>query len=66
MGQDILEDGTVVEGIVGATTNPNENIRKYAIRILGNLVASKDEAMGFINKYPLLDCLHANLSCSNG
>lgn len=66
MGQDILEEETVLEGIVGATTHPNENIRKYAIRILGNLVASKDEAMGVISKYPLLDCLHANLSCSNG
>lgn len=64
--QDMLENDKVLECVVAATTNANENIRKYAIRILGNLVASKDEFYTMVSKYPLLDCLLANLSCSNG
>lgn len=66
VSQKIMDRPEVVECILRSLNAENENIRKYAMRIIGNIVAIKQEFINAFHQFRILDYLLVNLNCSNG
>lgn len=66
VAETVMADEKAVYRVVAAINLSNEAITKYALRIIGNIVAVKDEYIVSFCKMNLLEILNAALRCSNG
>jgi hypothetical protein len=63
--QALVSDEIVLESIIGALHSKQEEIKKYAIRIIGNIVAEQNEHTDTLHRYKLLDNTFDLLLSSN-
>ena len=61
----ILKDEQILNLIIQAFNHPDEEIQKYSIRIIGNVLAEPDDYSHDLMKYGLVEILHPLLKSKN-
>ena len=54
----IMKNDNVIEILINNLHNFNADIRKYCLRIIGNILAEKEEYVSTLEKYGILECLY--------
>jgi hypothetical protein len=62
---ELMAQPVVLQCVLSATNASNETLRKYALRVVGNIATAKEEYVSALLKAGILDALLPNLSCSN-